>query len=259
MKDIVFCTFITNNYKNTKVEFDLFYKSFKFFNSGVELVVFEDLDVKKIFSKDASTSSINWKCALAKELYNDYRIVVVLDSDHFIFHRLDEILEQDYDVAVPTNLNMMQNIKIDLLTTSDDGSHNYLTPFVPYDEYYQGGLVCGNKNFWNAYEFACKKHANSNVFGENNVLNMLLSISPFNLKILDGDKNFSSENFKCFYNCSSLNLEKDFIVKNDKIYCKEKIVKAYHVARGTGKIRFDNLFNEDVKTWFYKKIGKYEI
>ena len=75
MKDIVFCTMITENYKNSKVEFDLFYKSFTTFNPGAELVVSEDSDIKRIFEKNPSASFTNWKTSLAKELYKEYKTV----------------------------------------------------------------------------------------------------------------------------------------------------------------------------------------
>ena len=169
MKKIVFTTFITSDYKNKKVEFDLFYKSFVKFNPDVELIVNEDLDVKRIFSKSKNTSMINWKCALAKELYNDYERVVVIDSDHFIFNRLDEVLACDYEVAVPTNYNNFLNINLTLHTATSDNGLRHSFELVPYQKYYQGGFVCGTKNFWKAYEYACDNHGNSSPLGENNV------------------------------------------------------------------------------------------
>lgn len=255
MKDIVFCTFITNDYKNSKVEFDLFYKSFKYFNPNLDLKVFEDEDIKKIFSKNTQSSKINWKCALAKELYNEYERVVVLDADHFIFSSLDEILSCDYDVAVPSNYNTFLNVKLGLYTESSDNNLRHIYDIVPYHKYYQGGLVCGTKDFWKIYDHACTRQANFSPLGENTILNLLLSIFPFNLKILDGAESFLDPNFKYFYNCSSLGLEKEFIVMDDKITCKGKQVKMYHVANGEGKKKFNNLFNKDVQEWFYNKIG----
>lgn len=256
MKDIIFCSMITEDYKNSKVEFDLFYKSFIKFNPGIKLEIFEDNDIKKIFNKNSHANFTNWKTSLAKELYNDYKYVVVLDSDHFIFSRLDEILETNYDVAIPSNYNDFANVSI-FCASFMNGNQIEVGNLIDEENYYQGGLISGTKDFWDAYDFACKKHSQKfNLLGENNVLNLLVNIYPFNLKILDGDTNYRKTNFKSFYNCSSLNLEQNFNIIDDSVFCFGKQVKMYHVARGgNSKIKFDNLFNDDVKNWFYKKIG----
>lgn len=255
MKDIVFCSMVTNDYKNTRVEYDLFYNSFKKFNPGSELVIFEDSEIKRIFDKNPKASFTNWKTSLAKEFYSDYRTVVVLDSDHFIFSELTEILENNYDVGVTANYNDYLNTGLHVVSEMN-GSKIELANLINHREYYQGGLVCGNKEFWQAYDFACSRHAHKfPKLGENNVLNLLLSTYPFITKILDGDTDYRSDRFTAFYNCSSLNHEKEFVINNDSVMFANKPVKMYHVARGgNNKPKFNELFNQEVKTWFHSKI-----
>lgn len=260
MKDVVFCTFITQDYKDSKIEFDLFYKSFKAFHPEAELVVFEDEDIKKIKSENNYFSFINWKSSLAKKFYNDYKTVVVLDTDHFFFSRLDEIFDLDYDVAVPINHNIRFNVglKLAYYLTQDLKSLGCveLVDLVLEDEFYQAGLIAGNKHFWQTFDFACEKFGNKiGHLGENVVLNLILSLFPWNLKILDGSKRISDPDFKYFYGISGNYLESNFHIFDDKVFCGDKQVKLYHIGRGgNGKIRFEHLFNSKTKNWFYSKI-----
>jgi hypothetical protein len=48
---IVFYTWITHNYKNSVVDFDNFYKSFKFFHPDIELKVFEQNEIDALFNE----------------------------------------------------------------------------------------------------------------------------------------------------------------------------------------------------------------
>jgi hypothetical protein len=256
MKDIVFCSMITENYKNTKIEYDLFYKSFKKFNSGAELVIFEDEDMKRIFNKNSHASFTNWKTSLAKELYNDYKIVVILDTDHFIFDELTEIIDCNYEVGVTSNYNDYLNTALNVVSDMN-GNPLEMAKLVDDINYYQGGLVAGNKHFWDAYDYACLKQASKfPLLGENNVLNLLLSIYPFKIKIFDGHTDYRNSEFKAFYNCSSLMHEKEFVIHEDKVKFANKPVKLYHVARGGNhKPKFNDLFSQQVVTWFNNKIG----
>jgi hypothetical protein len=61
---------------------------------------------------------------------------------------------------------------------------------------------------------------------ENDVLNILFYSGNYKTKILDGDCDFNSDNFKCYYNCASLGRENQVYVNtnNDKLYLGNKPV-----------------------------------
>ena len=87
---ICFFTWITDNYKNTIVDFDNFYKSFKYFHPDIDLIIFGQKEIDALFNEKKWLYSDNCKASFAKLLYNDYDLVVNIDSDFYIFERLDE-------------------------------------------------------------------------------------------------------------------------------------------------------------------------
>ena len=88
---IVFFTWLTNNFRDTIIDYQGFYKSFKYFHPDIDLVVFEDASIRDLFGKKPWLNFMNCKASFAKLLYNEYDIVVNLDSDFYFFDRCDEI------------------------------------------------------------------------------------------------------------------------------------------------------------------------
>jgi hypothetical protein len=112
------------------------------------------------------------------------------------------------------------------------------------------GSVSNNKNFWNAYENASIKHSDSLTCKDNDVLNLVVEFGGFDFKLLDGDFDLDSSDRKCFYGCSSLNLEKDIKLVDNVPCINNKPVKAYHVAKGGMKPKFNQIFNNEIIEWF---------
>ena len=91
---------------------------------------------------------------------------------------------------------------------------------------------------------------------ENDVLNIIWHKNKYKTKILDGDYDYNSINFKCYYNCSSLGRINNTYIYNDKVFLDNKPMRSYHVAHGwhRRKERVHELFPAEVSTWFYNKI-----
>jgi hypothetical protein len=262
MKAVFFTIISDSHYHGCRT--DDFIKSFKKFHPDVDLVVFGQSDIDEMFRTRPELNFYNSKASFAKKLYNDYDIVVNIDADHLIFARLDEILDGDYEVAAPTNYNSWINCSLDTLTLcrgtvvppSILSRSNTDTTLVPENRYFQGGLIAStSKLFWDQYENACIKY--SHYFGhyENDVLNILCHMLPFNVKVLEGDFEYTNPNFTCYYGCSSLGRENQVVVNNDRLELDGRHFKAYHFARGgSNKPTVGQLFSREVDEFVKRTI-----
>lgn len=211
----------------------IFVNSFKRFHPDIDLVVFRQDTVDKLFKE----RNINWykaKPYFAELLFKDYDLVCNIDADHIIVDRLWEVFDNvDYDIAAPWNFNDYENASFDNITE---------------EMYLQAGMVASTKKeFWLAWQ-RINDTAMSYLRKENDTLNLLVyndpEISKMKLKVLDKDKDY--------YGCKSLGREPLFYIKNGKTYCSkddEKVI-AYHFARGNQfpKLDIPNMpLRDDVK------------
>jgi hypothetical protein len=247
----VFFSWITNNWINTYVDFNGFVNSFKKFHPDIDLRIFENDTINYLFKKKPWLNYDNCKASFAKLLYNDYDLVVNVDADFYFFDRCQEILDADYDLAACANFNSLLNVHLD-----EQFLQNYKLPYVSDINYLQGGLIAStNKKFWDEYEEMSEALSNKLPLRENDVLNALWYSGKYKTKVLDGDVDYRSPNFKQYYNCSSLGRLNDCYIKNDKIYLDGKPMRSYHVAWGHGiKARMPQLFSKEICEWFNKKI-----
>ncbi len=228
-----------------------FIASFKHFHPDIYIVVFAQGAIDKEFKANPNLTFYNCKAHFAKILYNDFDLVVNIDADHLILGTLDSILAADYDVACPANYNVFSNASLKIVSTG-----NKVTNLVPEERYYQGGLIAStSKQFWDAYDYASMKHSHSLHYAENDVLNLILSLCDYNVKYLDGDANFKSNDFHSYYGCASLGQERLAIIDNGQIKINGKPIKAYHFAKaGINKPPVNSLFSKEVTEFIYSKI-----
>lgn len=248
----VFFSWITSNWINTYVDFNGFVKSFKKFHPDINLIIFEDNTINALFKQKPWLNYDNCKASFAKLLYNDYDLVVNVDADFYFFDRCQEILDGDYDLAACANFNSLLNVHLD-----EQILQNYKLPYVSDINYLQGGLIAStNKKFWDEYEEMSEALSNKLPLRENDVLNALWYSGKYKTKVLDGDVDYRSPNFKQYYNCSSIGRLNNCYIKNDKIYLDGKPMRSYHVAWGHGmKQRLPQLFSPEICEWFYNKIN----
>lgn len=240
--DIVFYTIISSSHW-AGCRTDEFIKSFKHFHPDIKLVVFGESEIDSEFSKNPQLNFYNCKAHFAKLLYNDYKLVVNIDSDHLILGTLDSILEADYDVAAPANYNMMANATIP--SNKGDSLVNAL-------DFFQGGLIASTcKKFWDDYDNASIKHSHKYLHSENDILNILLAINNYKVKYLE----INPADVSSYYGCSSLGQEKNFKLSGNQITLNNKPVKAYHFSWGGIKKRHPaQLFSKQVTDFIYSNI-----
>jgi len=197
-----------------------FINSFKWFHPDIDLVVFRQDMVDKVFKK----KDINFymaKPTFAKLLTPHYDLVVNIDADSIILGRLDEILKGDYDIGGVMNLNDYENRTIEN---------------VSEEMYLNAGLIAStNKKFWDIWEKS-NKDAMNYVCKENDKMNLVIYNDPevkkMKLKVFDKEKDY--------YGCKSLNREGEFYVAEEKVYdtpttnvmCRDERVFIYHNAKG---------------------------
>lgn len=246
---VCFFTLLQDRYSSC-IDFNLFEKSFKHFHPDIPLIVLRDKEINSLIAANPGVDMYKIKATAAKLFYNDYDLVVNIDADHIIFSRLDEILEGDYDVAAPSNFNEYENVSISIETYRGTRYN-----IVPERKYVQAGIVASTrKDFWDVYEKASLSHSDSMMCRDNDVLNLVLQFSNFKFKLLDGGWTPDDTDRKSFYGCSSLNLERECIIKGNMPKIRDIQLKCYHIARGGAKPSFNQLFNSDVVKWLYDRI-----
>lgn len=247
----IFFTWISDDYR-PRIDFNSFYKSFKYFHPDIELVVFDSAIINMVKKEKPWVNHVNCKASFAKLLYNDYDLVVNVDSDFYFFDRCYELLEADYDIAACANYNIVQNVSI-----RPGFLDGYYLPPVDIKHYVQGGMIAStSKAFWDEFEILSEKLALKLPIYENDVFNIIWHSNKYKTKVLDGDYDYHSENFKCYYNCSSLGRIHQCQLIDDHVYLDNKPMRSYHIAHGWArrKERMHELFPSEISEWFYKKI-----
>lgn len=252
----VFFAWLTDDFKDTIIDFTGFEKSFKHFHPDIDLKIFNSAEVKELFARKPWLNYCNCKASFAKELYNDYDLVVNVDADFYFFDRCEEILAGDYEVAGCANYNRLVNTTISPRKIGD-----WDIPSIDARQYLQGGLIAStSKQWWDDYEDASRELADKLPMAENDVLNVLWYTGKYKTKVLDGDVDFNSPNFKAYYNCAALNREREVVVKDDKLYLDGRPMRSYHVAKGNQgvggnrKQRMHEIFPAPAAEWFRTKV-----
>jgi len=209
---IVFFTLVSDGYYYP-IGCHKFVNSFKKFHPDIDLVVFRQDMIDKVF-KEKGINFYMAKPTFAKLLTDKYDLVVNIDCDTAIFGRMEEVLKDDYDVGAAWNFNQYENSNL---------------PNITDEMYLQAGLVGSrDKKFWDIWEEA-NKDAMKYIRQENDILNLVWYDVPYikglRRKIYDKDT-------PDYYGCKSLGQEPKMYVKDDKLMLNKGRVIAYHQARG---------------------------
>lgn len=223
MEKICFFTFVSDQVYSL-IGTPIMINSFKRFHPDIDLVVFRQDMVDKIF-KEKGVNFFNAKPTFAKLLTPYYDLVVNMDADCITCGRLDAILAKDYDFGAAWNLNDYENRHIEEITD---------------EMYLQAGLVASrDPKFWDIWEKA-NEEAWKYQCAENDTLNFIAYRDPYlkskRMKIFDKEKDY--------YGCKSLNREKEAILENGKVLIRGEQMLIYHNAKGQGqlpKLQFDKL------------------
>lgn len=213
----------------------IFINSFKRFHPDIDLVVFRQDTVDRLFAE----KGINWyqaKPYLAELLLNDYDLICNIDADTIILDRLTQVFDDtDYDIGAVWNFNDYENASFENITET---------------MYLQAGMVASpNPKFWMEWQ-EINNTAMSYLRKENDTLNLLVynQMPELNLRVFDKDKDY--------YGCKSLGREPLFYIKDNKTYCSvdQGQVVAYHFARGNHFPKLDipnmPLIDEVKRNWY---------
>lgn len=189
----------------------LMVNSFKRFHPDVDLIVFRQDTVDKLFKE----KNINWyqaKPFFAQLLEDKYDLVVNCDADHIFLDRMTEVFDKvDYDIGLPWNFNDYENASFENITE---------------EMYLQAGMVAStSKKFWATWR-EMNKDAMKYFRKENDIVNLVIynELPELKLKVFDKEKDY--------YGCKSLGREPQFVIKDGKTFCRGEQVVAYHFARG---------------------------
>jgi len=216
----------------------IFINSFKRFHPDIDLIVFRQDMIDKVF-KEKGINFYQAKPTFAKLLTDKYDLICNMDADHVVCGRLTEIFDNaDYDIGCPWNYNDYENASFDHITE---------------EMYLQAGIVAStNKAFWSVWEEA-NKDAMKYLRKENDIVNLVAYDKKYEwqLKIFDKQRDY--------YGCKSLGREPEFYIEDDKLMCRGEQILAYHFARGNvfPKNHFDTMpLRSEVKAWL-NGIGTY--
>lgn len=219
---IVFYTYVSDEYYEG-IGTPLLINSFKRFHPDIELIVFRQEIIDKVFT-EKNLYFENAKPTFAKLLTDSYDLVVSIDADTIITGRLEEILKNDYEVGSVTQVCDIAGASIENISP---------------EMYVQAGLIASrNARFWDIWEEA-NKDTEKYIYREQDILNLIWynnpEVSKMTRKIFDKDKDY--------YGVKSLGREKEFYIEASKLMCRNEQVFCYHNARGhyLPKLQFDQL------------------
>lgn len=242
-KSIGFVTYVTDDksgYYGIYKMINSFYK----FHPDIPLHVLTTKDIIRETNKYNETSFYYWNPILSKTIANKYDIVVHIDADCIVTDRLDDLFDDEYDVAVVRN-------------NSDQGTAGCGDPctangLIDVNKYANCGLIASSrKDFWDAWISNNKNYKNKFIQHEQDIVNIMIKNSTnLKVKILDGIET------NCYYGISNAygklthwDSWKDIELINNKLYLNNKLIKVLHHAGGfvPEKLKLDtSLFNQEV-------------
>lgn len=208
-----------------------------------------DIEVKVYDEKDVGSKENFYRATplFAKELINDYDLVLKLDADQIITGDLSHAFELDYDVAGVINFSRSDIKTYGPVTTLD----------VPVDQYFNCGLVAmKSKKFVTHWWNLCTSyHFHHYQYKEQDLLNIMIHYGDYNIVCLDRyDPVYDYSAWhgllsKGEWNRCELRGGKLILPKADDKYPeRDKEIKIIHWAGGglEQKMNYRAYFNEEV-------------
>lgn len=239
MKIIAFTVADDNNKKHA----DKLIKSFHKFHPDIEVKVYGAKDVGEQKNYYRSTP------LFAKELINDYDLVLKLDADQIITGSLDYLFTEEYDVGTVLNYNRV-----------DPKSYGDVTVFdVPPQLYVNAGLVAmRSKRFVDHWWGLCETYHFENLrYREQDLLNILVHYGDYLVECFDIPNEV--KNYRAWHGLVAKGEYLRIVVKNGKLVVppdkegypdKETEIKVLHSAGGGNEPKigdsYRTLFSEEV-------------
>ena len=242
MKIIAFTIADENNKKHAQ-KLD---KSFHHFHPDIELKAYNEKDVGDKINYYRSTAMF------AKDLINDYDLVLKLDADQIVTGNINYIFDKEYDVATVLNFNRVDPLKYGKISVFD----------IMPTEYMNCGLVAmRSKRFINHWWDLCNSNHFQNLrYKEQDLLNVLVHYGDYDVTCLD----FPDPTYK--YNAwHGLISKGEYLkmkIKDGKLILPQakdnypeidKEIKVLHSAGGG----YENRIGDSYRTLFNEEVIKY--
>lgn len=261
MKPVAFCTHVSDDWYipggAKKLE-----QSAKYFHPEIPFYTFKSDTIKKLFESDSSITWFTINPHISIKLADEYELVVHFDADSIIVDRLDELLENDYEVAGVRNNNDRGLAGAQNHPCLVQQKNGYIEPVVDALNYVNAGLIASrNKNFWLDWITANKKAATLFHQYEQDILNKIIALNRYKFKLLDPISAPVYYGLASQYGTNNLHWQSwnHVKLKNNKLYLDGKQIKVFHQAGGSGvfpKLQFDNLFKPDIAKYLKNICGE---
>jgi len=205
-KPVCFFTFASDLYKPLA---EKMINSFNKFYSDVPMFLFGQDEIDKALEDGFKMGRL--APYFGSKLSKDFDLVVSIESDNIVCDKLPEIFDRDFDVAMGLN--------------NYEGLLGYRLPEVSEHTYLNTGIVAStSERFWELWKKLNLTHADRYRFVEQDVVNNMLEFNDFSVKILDKDR--------VFYSSSIRRVWDQMEMRDDKIYCADRLVRVIHWAGG---------------------------
>jgi hypothetical protein len=229
--------------QNNQVHADKLEKSFHHFHPDIELKVYSEKDIGNKINYYRSTPMF------AKDLIDEYDLVLKLDSDQLVVGNLDFIFDKGYDVGTVLNFNRVDPPKYGNVAVFD----------IAPTEYMNCGLVAmRSKRFIDHWWDLCNSnHFNNLKYKEQDLLNVLVHYGDYDITCFD----FPDQAYKysAWHGLISKGEYLKMEMRNGKLILpkakdnypeQDKEIKVLHSAGGGFEKRigdsYRRLFNEEV-------------
>ena len=178
---------------------------------------------------------------LAKQLLEEYEIVIKIDSDSLILGKFDEAWEGEFDIACVNNSNPREP-QIGL-----QGIH-------PLEYLNAGFVIMKSPTFVNAWYNLCHSQRFQQFqFREQDIMNLMCYFGNYTVKLLDSGDSFYGLAAKGWYPYCKISNNEVILLKEDREWPQQgdKKIKIFHAAGGNipNKLNYRIHFTDEVQTY----------
>lgn len=255
MKKVAFCTHVSDDWFIPGGAQKLI-QSAKYFHPEIPFYVYKSDTINDLFKSDPAITWFTINPHISIKLAKEYELVVHFDADSIIVDTLDELLENDFEVAGVRNNNDRGLAGAEKHPCLVQQKNGYVEPVVDAMNYVNAGLIASrNIKFWQDWIDCNKKAATMYHQYEQDILNKIISYKKYKFKLLDPISAPLYYGLASQYSLYGSHWDswQHIEIFNNKLYLDGKLIKVLHQAGGSGifpKLQLEKLFKPDIVNWF---------